>query len=58
MTPQLLLKIVGIILALILILNLVLAALRKISWITFWVVIVIEAVFAYVVLPRLKKKWE
>ena len=49
-------KIIGIVVMLIVILNLVLFAFRVIDSTFFWVVIVLGAVFTYVVLPRLKKK--
>jgi len=41
-----------------LILNLVLLAMNKINEVFFWVTIVIVAVFAYVILPKLKRKLE
>ena len=41
-----------------LILNLVLLAMSKINEVFFWVTIVIVAVFAYVILPKLKRKSE
>ena len=39
-----------------LILNLVLLAMNKINEIFFWITITIVAVFAYVILPRIKSK--
>jgi len=41
-----------------LVINLILLAMGKISEIFFWITIAIVAVFAYVVIPRLKKKLE
>ena len=41
-----------------LILNLILLAMNKINEIFFWITIVIVAVFAYIVLPKLKRKLE
>ncbi|MBU0470042.1 MAG: hypothetical protein KKA62_00190 [Nanoarchaeota archaeon] len=48
-------KILGYAGLIILLLNLVLFALRIINGTIFWAVIVIGAIFAYVILPRLKK---
>ncbi len=48
-------KILGSLVMIIVLLNLVLFALRKINQTIFWGVIIFGAVFAYVVLPRLKK---
>lgn len=49
------LKIIGIFLALLLILNITLLALNKISEMIFWIVVIIGAVFAYLILPKMKK---
>ena len=49
------LRILILFLILILIANITLLALNKISEILFWIVIIIAAVFAYKVLPRIKK---
>jgi hypothetical protein len=49
------LKILVLFLILVLIANITLLALNKISEILFWIVIIIAAVFVYKVLPRIKK---
>lgn len=49
------LKIIGYVVFVILILNLILFALGKISDVIFWVVIVLGAIFVYKVLPKIKK---
>ena len=41
-----------------LILNLILLAMNKINEVFFWITIAIVAVFAYVILPKLKRKLE
>ena len=41
-----------------LVINLILLAMGKISEIFFWITIAIVAVFAYIIIPRLKKKLE
>ena len=48
------LQIFGIIFSLILIVNMILFALRRISGLVFWVVILVGAVVAYFVLPNMK----
>jgi len=48
-------KVIGIFFLIVIIANLILFALRLIPDIVFWSVIVVAAVFAYWVLPRLKK---
>ena len=50
-----LLKTIGFGVLLILIINLVLFALRIISTIIFWIVIILAAIFVYKLLPKLKK---
>lgn len=50
-----LLKIIGIGVVVLLVLNLVLFALRIINWMVFWAAIIIGAVFAFKVLPKMKK---
>ena len=49
------LKFLVFLIVLILIANLVLFAFRKISDIVFWAMIIIAAVFAYFILPKIKK---
>ena len=49
------LKFLVLFLILVLIANITLLALNKISEILFWIVIIIAAVFVYKVLPRIKK---
>jgi len=49
------LKILGIIIFIILILNLILFALRKINDLVFWIIIIAGAIFVYWILPKLKK---
>ena len=49
------LQIIGIFLALLLIINMALFALNKISEILFWAIIIAAAVFAYAVLPKIRK---
>lgn len=44
------------VLVILLILNLVLLAMKKIDEIYFWIIIAIVAVFSYIILPKLKKK--
>ena len=51
-----LLKLTGYSLVAILILNMILFALRIISGLVFWIIIVVGAVIAYWVLPRLKNQ--
>ena len=55
MNKDQILKLIGIVGVLFLMVNLVLFALRLISWILFWVIIILAAVLAYKVLPRMKK---
>ena len=45
----------SVILALILIASFVLAIMRRMPWITFWILLAIIAFVAYVVLPRVTK---
>jgi len=47
--------IVAIILTLLLIVNIALFAMGKIDMFIFWITIIVCAVFAYIVLPRIKK---
>lgn len=47
-------KVLVFIVVLILILNITLLALNKINGIVFWAVIAIAAVFAYVILPKMR----
>ena len=49
------LKAVGYFLVFILILNLILFSFRLITWMVFWTVIIIGALFVAVVLPRVRK---
>lgn len=49
------LKVIGWVLVFVLLINMLLFALRKISGIVFWSVIIAGAVFVYWVLPRMKK---
>ncbi|MEK6809420.1 MAG: hypothetical protein AABY40_01995 [Nanoarchaeota archaeon] len=51
-----LLKLIGIGAVLILVLNMILFALRIISGLVFWGVIIVGAVFAFKVLPKINKK--
>lgn len=55
MVPKTILKVVGIISILIMVLNLVLFILGKINGLVFFGVIIIGALFAFVVLPKMKK---
>jgi hypothetical protein len=48
-------KVVSGLLAVILIIVFVLAILSVIDWVIFWGVIIVVAIYTYVVLPRLKK---
>ena len=48
------LQIFGVVFSLILIFNMILFALRKISGLVFWVVILVGAIVAYFVLPKIK----
>jgi len=57
MTPQTRLKIVGVFFALLLLLNLILAATLVINWLVFWIVLVIIAAISYWGIPWLKRKW-
>ncbi|MBI2542438.1 hypothetical protein HYV80_07060 [Candidatus Woesearchaeota archaeon] len=49
-------KFLVLIVVLILIINITLLALNKINEILFWAVIAVAAVFAYVILPKMKAK--
>lgn len=49
------LKVIGIGAVVLLVLNLVLFALRIINWMVFWGIIIVGAVFAFKVLPKMKK---
>ncbi|MEK6905672.1 MAG: hypothetical protein AABX24_04690 [Nanoarchaeota archaeon] len=49
------LKLIGISTILLLVLNLVLFALKVITGLLFWAVIIISAVFAFKILPKMKK---
>jgi len=49
------LKIIGIGAVALLVLNMILFALGKISGLVFWAVIIVGAVFAFKVLPKMKK---
>lgn len=48
-------KILAVGLIVVLILNIVLLLLEKISSLTFWIIIVVSALIAYKVIPRIKK---
>ena len=48
-------KWIGMLVLVILILNLILFALRIITDIIFWAIIILAAIFAYKILPRMKK---
>ena len=48
-------KAIVLILILILIVNISLLALNKINEIIFWIIIIVAAVFAYKILPKIKK---
>jgi len=52
------LKLVALILIIAITLNLILFAFGKISQFSFWVTVIVTAVIAYKVLPKLKKKTE
>jgi len=49
------LKIIGVVAVVLLVLNLVLFILGKITGLIFWAVIIVVALFAFKVLPKLKK---
>ena len=49
------LKLIGYLVLLLLVLNLVVFALRLISGILFWIIIIMGAIFVYKLLPKLKK---
>ena len=53
--PKDFVKIVTILIIVVLILNLILLALRKINEFFFWGVIIIALMFRYVILPKIKK---
>ena len=55
MTASKLRKILSIILAVVVVLNLVLFVMKIVTIATFWLVIILSAVAAYIVLPRIKK---
>ena len=55
MTASNLRKILSIILAAVVVLNLVLFVMKIVTIATFWLVIILSAVAAYIVLPRIKK---
>ena len=48
-------KVLSIILAVVVVLNLVLFVMKIVTIATFWLVIIISAVAAYIILPRIKK---
>jgi len=50
-----LLKVIGISAVLVLVLNMILFALRIINGLVFWGIIIVGAVFAFKVLPKMKK---
>ena len=50
------LKILTFVLIFVLILNMILLATNKISELLFWIIIIMAAVFVYVVLPKIKKQ--
>ena len=50
------LKILVFLIVLFLVLNIVLFALKIISKLLFWIIIIVAAVFAYKVLPKMKRK--
>ena len=49
------LKILTIILIVLLVLNMILFALKQINSIVFWTIIILMAVFAYLILPKMNK---
>ena len=49
-------KIVAIIVVVLVLANLVLLAMQKISPITFWIVVALAALVAFVILPKIKEK--
>ncbi|MEK6939191.1 MAG: hypothetical protein AABX31_00535 [Nanoarchaeota archaeon] len=55
MKPEKFLKVIGIGVILLLIANMVLFALGKIDWLVFWGIIIVGAVLAFVVVPKMKK---
>lgn len=55
MAKKNLLKVIGVGAVVILVLNMVLFALGKINWLVFWGVIIAGAVFAFTILPKMKK---
>ncbi len=55
MNKETFLRIIGIVAILLLVLNMILFALRKISGLVFWGVIIVGAVLAFVVVPKMKK---
>lgn len=48
-------KVLGIFLILILILNVIFIAMGTISWLFFWIIITISSIFAYWVIPWIRK---
>jgi hypothetical protein len=58
MNRENLVKVLSGIVAVIVILNIVLFAARKVTARMFWIVIALAAVFAYIVLPKLRKQLE
>mgnify|MGYP001573984653 CR=1 FL=1 len=51
------LKILTFVLIFVLILNMILLATKKINEMIFWAIIIVAAVFVYVVLPKMKNKY-
>jgi hypothetical protein len=49
-------KVLGVGIALLLVVNVVMFALRLVSWVLFWGVIILGAIVAYKVIPTLNKK--
>ena len=49
-------KTLSIILAVVLVANFVLFVLRKVTLATFWLVIILSAIIAYIILPKIAKK--
>ena len=55
MKDKSILKIFVVVLVAILVINIVLLALRKLSEIIFWAIVIMAGIFAYKILPELKK---
>ena len=57
MKPTTKLKIIGTFFGIILILNMILAAMMLINWMVFWGVLIVVAAISYWGIPWLKRKW-